>query len=450
MTSTQLKSSILDLAVRGLLVPQEPNDESAEVLLRAIRLDRKENEKLIKGRIVGLSIAGEETPFPLPSGWVWCRLDELVRSPIRNGYSPVATNKPTATKRLTLTATTSGRFNPEGFKYISEPIDVDSFLWLVPDDILIQRSNTIEYVGTSCLYEGGCNEFIYPDLMMKVQPSRRLSAAYINYVLQSPYARRYYMAHAKGTSGTMPKITGKIVRSTIVPLPPLAEQKRIVAKIDELMPLVQRYEAAERRRKTLDEQMPDALKRSILEAAFDGELTEGVALEDESLDAVCEDIFTGNSLSDDEKRAFAKSQGLPFIGTKDVGFDQVVDYENGLHIPEASSKYRTARAGSSLLCVEGGSSGRKLAILDRDVRFGNKLCAFTPGKRLDGKYLFFYLQSPQFQKQFTDLQNGPRKGAGITQIKALHIPFTDMDNQTRIVERIEAFLAEMKRLEPRK
>ena len=135
----------------------------------------------------------------------------------------------------------------------------------------------------------------------------------------------------------------------------------------------------------------------------------------------------------------ARADGLPFIGTKDVGFDRRLDYENGIRIP-ASEPYRTAPAGATLLCIEGGSSGRKIGLLDRAVRFGNKLCAFAPGDDLDSRYLFLYLQSPQFLEQFTALQNGPRKGAGISQVKALTIRTTDPTRQRKLVERIESLL----------
>ena len=205
------------------------------------------------------------------------------------------------------------------------------------------------------------------------------------------------------------------------------------------MPLVKRYEAAEQKRAHLDAALPEALKKSILKAAFDGALMEGCAFEEKPLKEACADIFTGNSLSDAEKRAFARADGLPFIGTKDVGFDRRLDYENGIRIP-ASEPYRTAPAGATLLCIEGGSSGRKIGLLDRAVRFGNKLCAFAPGEDLDSRYLFLYLQSPQFLEQFTALQNGPRKGAGISQVKALTIRTTAPARQRKLVERIESLL----------
>ena len=70
--------------------------------------------------------------------------------------------------------------------------------------------------------------------------------------------------------------------------------------------------------------------------------------------------------------------GYDYIGTKDVGFDQKIDYNNGVRIPFDEPKFKYAEAGTPLLCIEGGSAGRKIGLLDRKVCFGNKLCAFTP------------------------------------------------------------------------
>ena len=454
MTAAQLKASLLDRAIRGLLVPQDPHDEPAEALLARIREERAaacSDDSHTEARRHGgrarrpataapHPVPDDEKPFDIPKSWQWVRLGDIVRTPIQNGYSPNAVNQETSTKRLTLTATTSGEFNPTGFRYVSEAIDADSHLWLTPGDILIQRSNTIDYVGMSCVFTGAKHEFIYPDLMMKVQlDSRFLDVKFVNFALQAPTTHLYFRDHATGTAGTMPKINGATVKATLLPIPPLAEQRRIVAAVEELMPLVKRYEAAEAKRARLDAALPDALRKSILKAAFDGALPGGCAFEEMPLERACAAVFTGNSLSDAEKRAFTRPDGLPFVGTKDVGFDQRIDYENGIRIP-ADAAYRTAPAGATLLCIEGGSSGRKIGLLDRAVRFGNKLCAFVPGEGLESRYLFLYLQSPQFLEQFAALQNGPRKGAGLSQIKTLTIRMTSLPRQRQLVEAIDSLL----------
>lgn len=248
------------------------------------------------------------------------------------------------------------------------------------------------------------------------------------------------------TGTTVPKLNQEKMRSIKIPLPPLAEQKAIVAKIEELMPLVERYGKAEERRTKLNAALPADLEKSILQEAFSGAFSGNSEFQDYKLNDVCESICTGNSLSASEKLKYSKTSGIPYIGTKDVGFDSCVNYDNGMQIPEREKGFRIAANGTSLLCVEGGSSGRKIGLLDRNVCYGNKLCAFTPCANLDPKYLFYYLQSPQFQDQFASLQKGERKGTGVSQVKSLVIPLPPIAEQKAIVAKVEELLAQVRKL----
>ena len=151
-----------------------------------------------------------------------------------NGYSPKGVAYPTNVKNLTLTATTSGSFKPDAYKYVDVEIPDDSKYWLKHNDILIQRSNSRELVGTACLYTGKDNEYIYPDLMMRIRAMNSIDINYIDLVLKAPFVRQYYTSSASGTSDSMPKINQSIVSSTLIPLPPVAEQKRICERVGEL------------------------------------------------------------------------------------------------------------------------------------------------------------------------------------------------------------------------
>ncbi len=184
-----------------------------------------------------LATATNDYPFELPSTWCWCFLDDLILEGPTNGYSPKGVEHPTAVKSLVLTATTSGTFDSSHFKYIDEEIPPDSPLWLMPGDLLVQRSNTIEYVGVAAIFDGPKNEFIYPDLMMRIRPVQYVDINFLHRAMNSPPLRNYLRANASGTSKSMIKINQTTLRSLPVPLPPLAEQRRIVAKVDELMGL---------------------------------------------------------------------------------------------------------------------------------------------------------------------------------------------------------------------
>ncbi|MBD2248410.1 restriction endonuclease subunit S [Nostoc sp. FACHB-888] len=201
--------------------------------------------------------------------WETTTLQEVIKGKPRNGYSPKPVDYPTKVKSITLTATTSGKFKPEYFKYIDEEISIDSYLWLSPGDILIQRSNTIEYVGTCAVYNGSFGEFIYPDLMMKIQViEEKATSEFIFYALSNKATRLYFRKNATGTAGNMPKINQPIVMNTPVSLPSIAEQKEIVRRVESF------FKAAE----TIEQQYQEAkanldqLDQSILAKAFRGEL----------------------------------------------------------------------------------------------------------------------------------------------------------------------------------
>ncbi len=237
-----MKKSLLQYAIQGKLVEQRPEEGTAEELFARIQEEKQRliAEKKNKKEKPLPEITEEEKPFDIPESWKWVYLLDIIEEKPSNGYSPKGVTYPTEIKNLTLTATTSGRFKDDAFKYVDISKEDASKYWLKNNDLLIQRSNSRELVGTSCIYTGADNAYIYPDLMMRMHVSSQVDIYYIDYVLKAPVTRNYYMASASGTSESMPKINQKIVSFTLVPLPPLAEQKRIVEKLKQLLPLCER------------------------------------------------------------------------------------------------------------------------------------------------------------------------------------------------------------------
>lgn len=237
-----MKKSLLQYAIQGKLVEQRPEEGTAEELFARIQEEKQRliAEKKTKKEKPLPEITEEEKPFDIPESWKWVYLLDIIEEKPSNGYSPKGVTYPTEIKNLTLTATTSGRFKDDAFKYVDISKEDASKYWLKNNDLLIQRSNSRELVGTSCIYTGADNAYIYPDLMMRMHVSSQVDIYYIDYVLKAPVTRNYYMASASGTSESMPKINQKIVSFTLVPLPPLAEQKRIVEKLEQLLPLCER------------------------------------------------------------------------------------------------------------------------------------------------------------------------------------------------------------------
>ncbi|MFA6290518.1 MAG: restriction endonuclease subunit S [Victivallales bacterium] len=182
----------------------------------------------------------------------------------RNGYSPKTVDFPTNTKTLKLGAITKGKFIESEIKYIDEIIPNDSYLWLKSGDILIQRSNSIDYVGVSAIYNGDDNNFIYPDLMMKVKTVIGISEKYIHFALSSKCVREYYRCNASGAQKSMPKINQKTVSSTLLPIPPPSEQKAIVAKVEKLFAYCEELE----KQISKSQRESDQLMQSILKEAF--------------------------------------------------------------------------------------------------------------------------------------------------------------------------------------
>ena len=156
-------------------------------------------------------------------------------------------------------------------------------------------------------------------------------------------------------------------------------------------------------------------------------------------------IYTGNSISETEKKSkFTDVVGRYYIGTKDVDFDNRIIYDNGIAIPKQYEQdFRIAPNNSILMCIEGGSAGRKIAILNQDVCFGNKLCCFSPFVGI-GKFIYYYLQSPSFFEAFNQNKTGIIGGVSISKIKEILIPLPPIKELHRIVVQIEKLFEQLR------
>ncbi|GHT82605.1 hypothetical protein FACS1894125_5330 [Actinomycetota bacterium] len=186
----------------------------------------------------------------------------------------------------------------------------------------------------------------------------------------------------------------------------------------------------------------DALKKSILQMAVDGKLTGADTSKwvETTLGDCCSVLQTGNSISKNTKEVkyVGLKSGINYIATKDVEFNQKINYENGVKIPyQEVSSFRVAKAGSVLLCIEGGSAGRKISILDQDVCYGNKLACLTS---TFSKYLYYFLQSPSFLDVFAGEMSGIIGGISIRNLKALPIHLPPLAEQHAIVAKLDEIL----------
>ena len=155
-------------------------------------------------------------------------------------------------------------------------------------------------------------------------------------------------------------------------------------------------------------------------------------------------VYNGNSINETEKaKKYTNVKGRDFIATKDITFDKTINYDNGVYIPEKESKFKVAPANKILMCIEGGSAGRKIAITSKAVCFGNKLACFNTFV-INDLYLYSVLQSNTFLDIFKSSLSGIIGGVSINNLKNFLIPLPPLAEQLRIVDRmafIEPLLA---------
>jgi type I restriction enzyme, S subunit len=242
-----LRQTVLELAVRGRLVRQNPTDEPASAVLERIATEKARRTRARAGRLSTpspLPPSEVEAPFKVPNGWEWCHFDDVLTD-IEAGWSPSALDRPKEGAEwgvLKVSACSWGRFLPNENKSLAPGTKPRAYLEVHSDDLLISRANTSDLVGRSVLV-GECP----PNLMLSDKTLRlRLGvgavASYLNIANLCASSRAHYERNASGTSASMRNISQDVIRSTLIPLPPTAEQHRIVVCVDELMDLLDRLE----------------------------------------------------------------------------------------------------------------------------------------------------------------------------------------------------------------
>ena len=156
-------------------------------------------------------------------------------------------------------------------------------------------------------------------------------------------------------------------------------------------------------------------------------------------------IFNGNSINENIKKEkyLNIEDGLPFIATKDVGYDNVVDYDNGIRIPFGEKdNFKIAPANTIFICAEGGSAGRKMCFIDREVCFGNKLFALITKNNINSRFVYYWYFSENFQKEFKTGLAGIIGGVSLNKFREIQIPIPTLSEQQEIVSILdEAFTA---------
>ena len=151
-------------------------------------------------------------------------------------------------------------------------------------------------------------------------------------------------------------------------------------------------------------------------------------------------VYTGNSIKDEDKDFYMDSDDArPYVATKDV--DAVlgtVNYDNGQYIKRADTSFKVAPANSILMCIEGGSAGRKKALLNQEVSFVNKLCCFNGSSKIDGSYLYRFLSSPNYEEEFACHVSGMIGGVSVSELKSIPVIVPPLSEQQRIANFLDA------------
>ena len=157
-------------------------------------------------------------------------------------------------------------------------------------------------------------------------------------------------------------------------------------------------------------------------------------------------IYNGNSINKavKQEKYMKDVPGWNYIGTKDVDFDGTVTYKNGVIIPFSETQFRTAPAGTVFVCSEGGSAGKKTALITEEVCFGNKLFAIVNSKDLFvSKYIYYYTRYEAFLKQFKLLASTLMGGINSKNFGNIEVPLPSISEQEHIVSRIEELFSQL-------
>ena len=289
MTAQQLKNSILQMAVQGKLVPQDPNDEPASVLLERIRAEK---ERLIKEKKIKreknpsvifkgadntpyekigdeVRSLADEVPFDIPNSWEWVRLGTLLEI-ISDGTHKTPNYVENGIPFLSVQNISKGYFDFTKIKYITEEEHRKLCERVAPQagDILFCRIGTLGK-AIKCTLNIEFSIFVSLGLLRPIDPS---VTDYLVFTINSPLGERWIQENKVGGGTHTYKINLSDIPNMLIPLPPHQEQNRIFAKLQELKPILHEYGKTEERLDSLSEGFPEALKRSILQEAARGKL----------------------------------------------------------------------------------------------------------------------------------------------------------------------------------
>ncbi|MEQ2513645.1 restriction endonuclease subunit S [Barnesiella intestinihominis] len=269
MDTKKLRQKILDLAIHGKLVPQDPNDEPASVLLERIKAEK---ERLIKeGKIKRSKKSAktsdtphyENVPFEIPENWVWCKLEDIICE-LKYGTSEKSSSVGKIAVLRMGNITNIGTIDYSNLAYSSNDEDIKQYS-LKKDDLLFNRTNSSDWVGKTAIYKEE-QPAIYAGYLIRIR-SILISPDYLNIVMNSSYYRNWCY-NVKTDAVNQSNINAQKLSQLMIPVPPSREQDKIIAEITKWISLI---DAIRNSKEDLQATIKQA-KSKILDLAIHGKL----------------------------------------------------------------------------------------------------------------------------------------------------------------------------------
>ena len=481
MTPEQLKLSILQSAFQGKLTGECLPNETADDLYQQIQSEKQRliSEKKIKKEKSLPEISADEIPFDIPDNWRWCYVGDLFLHNTGKAQNSSGSTNGTIRKFITTSNLYWGEFD---FTKVKEMPFTDAELercTVKKGDLLVCEGGDC---GRSAVWDYD-EEVCIQNHVHRLRPYRDVNIYYFYYL--------FYLykntGRLRGRGVAIQGLSNEAIHKVVLPLAPLAEQKRIVAKIEELLPYVDRYAAAYEKLEQFNAKFPEDMKKSILQYAIQGKLVEqrpeegtgeelyrqiqtekqrlikdGRIKKEKPLAEIAEDEIpfdipdtwkwvrlstigitqTGNTPSKSHPEYVGID--IPFITPGDILNGQIC-YSNQALSLLGKNVARVCCAGSIMQVCIGGSIG-KAAITDREVTFNQQINVVSPIACVS-EYLFAVMQSAYFTTSMKERAGGtatPIINRGLWD--ALLIPLPPLAEQKRIVAKLEEILPLCERL----
>lgn len=494
MTPQELKTSILQLAIQGKLVPQLPEEGTGEELYQQIQAEKQSLIKAgkIKKEKPLSEITEDEIPFDIPETWQWVRIRDYCAD-VFSGKSPVYVKHETKYRIVGQASNQQNGLDFSQVKYTNEEF------WFAMDERYFLKTNDIllNTLGNGTLGRSGIvTNLPYPLLtdghLFVFRFNNEVQAKYFYYYLQ--LRRAEIEKNANGSTNQTFLSLGKTV-SWIVPIPSLAEQKRIVAKIEELLPLIDRYEQAWSRLENFNKRFPVDMQKSILQMAIQGKLVPqlpeegtgeelfrqiqaekqrlikaGTIKKEKPLPEITDDEIPFDipdswkwvhlqslcSLIGDIDHNMPKSvdpkEGVLFLSAKDLLDDGTINYTDNVKYISQNDFERLSRKAlprrNDIIYSRIGAALGKARVVKSDVTFlvSYSCCVIRP-LFVDVKFLRYYLESPLILAHSVKARQSigvPDLGMG--EIKKYLVALPSLAEQKRIVAKLEEILPLCERL----